>query len=111
MLVFQIALPLALLVFGICWYLHIIKFATGKSKHINQLLGLILFYGPLLGIIIPLFASAGASDMFTTLAVILSVPMSTVLFATAVVKKYDGKVIVAFLALNLGLFGGLMLLG
>ena len=55
MLVFQIALPLALLVFGICWYLHVVKFSAGRIKPANPLLALLLFYVPLLGIIIPLF--------------------------------------------------------
>jgi len=84
--------------------------ATGKRERANALLMLLLFYGPLLALIIPLFMLSGASGGFVALGVVVSVPMSTMLYATAVVKKYDGKVIIAFLAINFAIFGGLMLL-
>ena len=110
MLVLNIVLPTALLVFGICWYLHIVRVAAGKSKNMNSLVGLLLFYGPLFGLIIPVFIMSGASLGFVSLGVIISAPVSTMMFTTAVVKKYDGIVVIAFMTVNLAILGGLMLL-
>jgi len=110
MLIIKMLLPPALAVFGVLWYIHILKFATGKSKPLNPLLCWLLFYGPLLAMLIPLFNASGASSSFVAIAIILTIPISTTLFATAVIKKYDGMVIILFMALNVGLFSGLYFL-
>jgi len=84
--------------------------AAGKSKNMNSLVGLLLFYGPLFGLIIPMFIMSGASPGFVSLGAIISAPVSTMMFTTAVVKKYDGIVVIAFMTVNLAILGGLMLL-
>ena len=110
MLIIKMLLPPALAVFGILWYIHVVKIIAEKTKPANPLLGIALFYGPLFAIIIPLFNAAGAPPVLASFATILTVLLSTVLFTSAVIKKYDGMVITLFMALNVGLFSGLYFL-
>ena len=49
--IIQYLFPVALFVFGLCWYLHVVQIAIEKKNATNPLLGLLLFYVPLLAII------------------------------------------------------------
>ena len=109
MSVFHI-LPPVLGMFGVVWYIHVVKIIDNRIDPHPPFVGLMLFYVPFLAIVIPLFISSGAHGILVALATIITIPMSTVLFTSAVIKKFDGLIIIAFLALNLGLFGGLLLL-
>jgi hypothetical protein len=107
----QIGLLAALLVFGICWYKHVDSVARGKSKYINSLLGVLLFYAPFFSIIIPLFLLTGAGGGFVTLGVIISMVMSTVLYTSAVVTKHGYQVVIIFMVMNFLLSGALSMIG
>jgi len=110
------SIPIMLGIFGVCWYLHIVKIMHGKTDPPlpfsgQAYAGMVLFFVPLIVMLSIMFTAVSDTLFFPVIAVIASIPVSTVFFTSGFVKEYDGNVIVFFLALNIGILGALRFLG